>query len=695
MTFSYRFPATIIGMAATIVMVQPQITVAATADEIRNTAKEITVLIRENGKNVGSGVIIARSGDTHYILTAKHVVPNKSAPPSYEVIAPDGSSSYEINDTSIVRLDGVDLAIVPFISKKHYKIATIFDKEEKVTIHDDDSTTKSSQRDQPVVVAGYPIDVSHPGEPVLTLGLLLDKEAAFSTAQNPFDGGYELFYTNATQKGMSGSPVLDADGRVIGIHGQTEGDSTNNIEFGHSLGIPIHAFLQRASSTFKTLGVTAASLEPPEIKDYPANQLPEEDIEKLSGGSVSSCPIDNSISIEELAQRGNRLYRLKRYRESLECFNKIIKINPDYRIAWYARGFLLSQHLEKLEQGLNSLEEATKIDPNYHTAWRWKGVVLYKLGRYEEALTSFEQAIKNYSHGAYYQAWYGKGQAFGALGRHEESLAAFEIASLDQSSYAALIKQGDGFFYFKKYEEALKSYEMATAINDNNYEAWLKKAKSLKQLKRYYEAIIDLDIGLNITQIQPSLWLEKGHVLRQIQRYQESLQAYERVINLDPENYEAWFYKGWILQYGDVPKNIAKLWQQYLQAIASYDKVIQIMHDYQLAVENKELAEKVLMNIARACYANIENMSNSPKPRLHLSNIYRHPNEQPENLYFNMQLQQDVNDYYREGRFNEGIINTPLWELNFDINNPPKEMLDSRMDVDVRASGDVFCIKLP
>jgi hypothetical protein len=149
------------------------------------------------------------------------------------------------------------------------------------------------------------------------------------------------------------------------------------------------------------------------------------------------------------------------------------------------------------------------------------------------------------------------------------------------------------------------------------------------------------------------------------------------------------------LQYGDVPKNIAKLWQQYLQAIASYDKVIQIMHDYQLAVENKELAEKVLMNIARACYANIENMSNSPKPRLHLSNIYRHPNEQPENLYFNMQLQQDVNDYYREGRFNEGIINTPLWELNFDINNPPKEMLDSRMDVDVRASGDVFCIKLP
>jgi len=700
MTFPYQFSATIIGMAATIVMVQPEITVAATAEDIRNTAKEITVLIRESGKNHGSGVIIARSGDTHFILTAKHVVSKKPDSPSYEVIAPDGSSSYEINDASIVPLDGVDLAIVPFISKKRYKIATIFDKEEKVTILDDDSTSKSSQMDQPVVVAGYPMDVSQPGEPVLTLGLLLDKEAAFSTAQNPFDGGYELLYTNATQKGMSGGPVLDADGRVIGIHGETEGDSTTNIdiEFGYSLGIPIHEFLEREVRTFKELGVTAASFpsfDPPNKTHYPANQFSHKDIENLSGGSVSPCPIDNSISIEELAQRGNRLYRLRRYIESLECFNQIIKINPDYRIAWYARGFLLSQHLEKLGQGLNSLEEATKIDPNYHTAWHWRGLVLYELGRYEEALTSFDQAIKKYSHGAYYQAWYGKGQALEALERYEEALAAFDIASLDQSSYAALIKRGDGFFYFEKYEQALKSYEMATAINDNNYEVWLKKTKSLKQLKRYNEAIIDLNIGLNITQIKPELWLEKGNVLRQLQRYQESLQAYESVISLDPDNYQAWFYKGWILQYGDVPKNIDKLWKQYLQAIASYNKVIQIMPDYQLAVENKELAEKVLMNIARACYFNIENMSNSPKPRLRLSNIYRHPNEQPENIYFDMQLQQDVNDYYREGRFNEGIINTPFWELNFDVNNPPKEMLDSRMDVDIRASGAVSCIKLP
>jgi len=36
---------------------------------------------------------------------------------------------------------------------------------------------------------------------------------------------YEMVYTNITQKGMSGSPVIDTGGRLIGIHAAAEGDS--------------------------------------------------------------------------------------------------------------------------------------------------------------------------------------------------------------------------------------------------------------------------------------------------------------------------------------------------------------------------------------------------------------------------------------------------------------------------------------
>ncbi|MEY3222365.1 MAG: hypothetical protein RLZZ203_1221, partial [Cyanobacteriota bacterium] len=38
-------------------------------------------------------------------------------------------------------------------------------------------------------------------------------------------GGYELVYSSITFGGMSGGPVLDSQGRVIGIHGRTEGEA--------------------------------------------------------------------------------------------------------------------------------------------------------------------------------------------------------------------------------------------------------------------------------------------------------------------------------------------------------------------------------------------------------------------------------------------------------------------------------------
>ena len=62
--------------------------------------------------------------------------------------------------------------------------------------------------------------------------------------------GYGLIYTNLTQQGMSGGPVLDIRGRVIGIHGRSEVEEitdqagqTRLITLGFSWGVPISNFL--------------------------------------------------------------------------------------------------------------------------------------------------------------------------------------------------------------------------------------------------------------------------------------------------------------------------------------------------------------------------------------------------------------------------------------------------------------------
>ena len=76
MRFPYGLPAALIGAAATAAIVSPQMALALTAKELENLSQQITVLIERKDalSSSGSGVIIAREGNTYYVLTAYHVV---------------------------------------------------------------------------------------------------------------------------------------------------------------------------------------------------------------------------------------------------------------------------------------------------------------------------------------------------------------------------------------------------------------------------------------------------------------------------------------------------------------------------------------------------------------------------------------------------------------------------------------------
>ncbi|MEO1374381.1 MAG: serine protease [Cyanobacteria bacterium J06635_10] len=229
MKFDYYSP--IACMSVVLVMAHSQTVQALSPNQISNIAKEITVLI--DGQNPASGVIIARKGSIYYVLTAKHVV---QVPDEYEIVTPD-KKRYRLNYNTVTKMPEVDLAVVQFNSDRNYKIARLTDSNE---------ATEGS----PVYIAGWP----NPGREIKNRIYQFTTGQISGRPKPALRDGYGLVYTNITRAGMSGGPVLDLNGRLIGIHGRAEAEAeeirinesglNRSWKIGFNLGIPINIFLK-------------------------------------------------------------------------------------------------------------------------------------------------------------------------------------------------------------------------------------------------------------------------------------------------------------------------------------------------------------------------------------------------------------------------------------------------------------------
>lgn len=192
--------------------------------DVYKIARDITVLVDGDGN--ASGVMIAKADQTYYVLTSKHAV-EKIA--TYTVTV-QGGKKYSVAYDRIRQLADLDLAILPISSDQSYPIANLGDSD------------RVKQGDN-VYVSGWPGT-----EQAITKRTHLVTDGRIVGLQKGDGDGYELMYGNSTAPGMSGGPVLDTSGRVVGIHGRAAGNQVSG-KVGINLGIPINLFLQMASKS--------------------------------------------------------------------------------------------------------------------------------------------------------------------------------------------------------------------------------------------------------------------------------------------------------------------------------------------------------------------------------------------------------------------------------------------------------------
>jgi S1-C subfamily serine protease len=183
-----------------------------------------TVTVRISGVNSGSGVIINHQGDRYAVLSNWHVVGQTSGKQVQIVQTVDGHKHLALPQT-IVRVANLDLAILEFRSRLRYPV---------VAIGNSDRLSEG----QSLYISGW-ADPS-PQLPTYAYQFLVGHLSG--RIDKPRDG-YALVYTVSALPGMSGGPVLDRRGNLVGIHGRAMTDlRTGTVS--SVLGIDINRYLR-------------------------------------------------------------------------------------------------------------------------------------------------------------------------------------------------------------------------------------------------------------------------------------------------------------------------------------------------------------------------------------------------------------------------------------------------------------------
>ncbi|NJM68364.1 MAG: serine protease [Acaryochloris sp. RU_4_1] len=379
-----KFSTLVLGMVTAVVVMVPQIAMALSPAEVNKIAKQITV--RVDSQTPGSGVIIKRNGTTYTVLTAAHVVATAD---EYTVIT-DDDQKYLVNPQTITKFSGVDLAMLEFTSNQPYTVVKI-------------GNSQQLSEGSASYVAGFPSRSQALTDIIynFTTGTIT------ANASRPLKDGYALVYTNGTLPGMSGGPVLDGDGKLLGIHGRADTTTTVQnqsinpdvfIKTGFNLGIPIHTFLRMA----------------------PANTV--ETSFKPTVAAVPSAP----SSADDFYLQALDHYRLGDMAAALKNATQAIRQDPQFAPAYALRGSV--RWVGQDQTGaLQDFNQALQLDNRLLPAYIGRALVQSALGDNNGAIADYTQAIQ--LQGDHAILYYNRGIVYLNQGQQAQALTDLRTAA--------------------------------------------------------------------------------------------------------------------------------------------------------------------------------------------------------------------------------------------------------------------------
>jgi tetratricopeptide (TPR) repeat protein len=243
---------------------------------------------------------------------------------------------------------------------------------------------------------------------------------------------------------------------------------------------------------------------------------------------------------------------------AIALFQQAVELDPEHLNAWYE----LAKQQRKAGDYAGALDSCDRIlllNPDHSRVWDCRAAALHDLQRFAEAIDSYERALEGFADLPdvellnYSDLWANRGSLLAHLGRPEDAIASYDEAiALLEAEDDAENDQALGSYYgdkgnilvsLKRYEEAIDTYNKAIFLEaiaqENRFKAYALLGREQELLDAYDQQLSEFpeaDNSPNQYGETPDwIWRRKGDVLMQAERHEEALAAYQKAFELNPD----------------------------------------------------------------------------------------------------------------------------------------------------------------
>jgi serine protease Do len=217
-------------------------TTASTFTVQQNHLRAIAVRVMNGSQGIGSGTIVSVDRGIYLVITNRHVLPVKRGSLAVQTV------DRQIHPVKVTEpANSVDLALLEFPAGDQIYVTAR-------------RATASPKIGETVMAAGFPHSTASELQPEAQL----DSGTISGFPPKPLANGYQIGHSMNILKGMSGGPLVNTQGQLIGInglHSQPLWDATETYEDGAEVEEPLQSQISNSSWAIPVQRLSALGLQ--------------------------------------------------------------------------------------------------------------------------------------------------------------------------------------------------------------------------------------------------------------------------------------------------------------------------------------------------------------------------------------------------------------------------------------------------